>query len=513
MTGGIIQLVSQGDHNIFLTHKPQITLFKTIYRRHTNFSVEQIPQDFISLSPNFNTRATCELGHRGDMIGRIHLLLTLPRISSLPNNIKVAWMRKIGFGIIKSVSLEIGGKLIDKHYGEWLYIMSEIFNKSAHYRSIDNMIGNIKEVTDFTESKEYFNLYIPLQFWFCRNNPLPLLALQYNKVKITVEFNDIKTCLLVSPTHYIELYNDVVNYKAQEYIEQNVDGVIASGIFSHYDISNKRLYYKKVSKNDFKTITTNLSIQSDIHDLLFDQSNTKYFIKGLTSNCYSIPNINTYSKTHTVFDTQISNLSISNCSLLVDYYYLDIEERNMFYKTHHKCLIEQLIKTPEQTIESTNTTNNIEITGLCKLLVWIVKQDYLSETYNSDIFNYTDSYIYNNNKQIGKSLVQNQTIKLNSVARLSKRDYKYFNHIQPTEHNYEGNISEGINMYSFSLDASTLQPNGVCNMGQITNTQLDITVNNIVSLLNKAKLSVYSWGYNILEITNGYAGLLFSNYH
>jgi hypothetical protein len=106
MTGGLMQLVAYGEQDIFLTHDPQITFFKVVYRRHTNFSIEQIPQTFTH-KPNFGKRVSCIVSKSGDLLGNMFLLVILPSIpqifntdGSIDNLTKFAWIRKIGFGII-----------------------------------------------------------------------------------------------------------------------------------------------------------------------------------------------------------------------------------------------------------------------------------------------------------------------------------------------------------------------------------------------------------------------------
>jgi len=131
MTGGLIQLMALGNEDLYLTSDPQITFFKMVYKRHTNFSVESVPQNFNS-KPDFGKKITCTLGKNADLISQIYLVVTLPQINyfqesvDLPNLNNCAWIQNIGWNIIKSVEIEIGGYIIDKHYGDWLYIYTEL---------------------------------------------------------------------------------------------------------------------------------------------------------------------------------------------------------------------------------------------------------------------------------------------------------------------------------------------------------------------------------------------------
>ena len=452
-------------------------------------------------------------------MGKVYIIIKLPKIKqfyidsdTIDEITKFAWIKKIGFGIIKYIDIEIGGKLIDRHYGEWLNIWNELFENKNHYKSVNNMIGNIDELTTFTNGKDEYTLYVPLQFWFCRESgsSLPLISLQYSDVKISVELNNAEDCYVMTPTHYIELFSDIVNFTPYEYIEQNINGQIASGLFTHFDFMTKRLYYKKISTNDFQSIpSTSISI-SDITSSIFDSpKNFKYFIRGIDSNYFAMAKPNAIPHINTISYQQVNNLMIPNCFLLVEYFYIDNEERQQMLKTRHDYLIEQVCNISEQTVESTNRIVNIDLIQPSKLLVWVLQQNYIKKQPNNDHFNYTDSYIYKNNKQIGKSLIKQETFKLNSHDRISKRSYQYFNHVQAHQH-LNNELSEGINLYSFGIYPEKLQPSGSCNMSMISNVQLDLTNQNIITIKNTATLRVYSLGYNVLRIVNGIAGLVFT---
>lgn len=515
MTGGIIQLCAHGVQDLFLTHDPQITFFKIVYRRHTNFSIDQIPQDFIN-TPDFGKRATCILSRQGDLIGQIYLVITLPSIKqfyldaeNIDNFTKFAWVRKLGYAMINYIEIEISGQIIDRHYGEWLNIWNELFISPDKVDGLNKMIGNIPELTDFTNGKEAYTLYVPLQFWFCKNTglALPLISLQYSEVKINVELNDVDQCFLITPTNYIEIYNDIVNFQPFEYIEQNVNGVIASGIYTGFDFNTKRLYYKKISRNNFQSIQSTATSLNDIINTIFNDANLKYFITGVTTKKYIEPRFNAVPHPYTPNLTQ--NISITKCFLLVDYIYLDEDERSRFVQTKHDYLIEQVGYVNEQFIEGTNRLMSLDLIQPCKLLVWVAQQDYLTDLNNNDFFNYTDSYIYINEKPAGKSFVKAETIKLAGENLLSKRSYHYFNYVEAYEHCLHS-PNEGINIYSFALFPGKYQPSGSCNMSQIDDIQADLSLTNIITLKNVAKFRAYSLSYNVLRIVNGLSGIVFT---
>jgi hypothetical protein len=105
------------------------------------------------------------------------------------------WYENLGHNLIDEVSIEIGGQTIDKHYGAWLNIWNELTQTAEKSDGYGTMIGNLSTMTDETAGTPECTMYIPLQFWFCRNPglALPLIALQYHEVKFNITFAAFST--------------------------------------------------------------------------------------------------------------------------------------------------------------------------------------------------------------------------------------------------------------------------------------------------------------------------------
>jgi len=186
MGGGLLQLVAYGAQDVYLTGNPQITFFKVVYRRHTNFAIEAIEQTATG-SNSLGSRATFQLTRNGDLIHRVYFYGKIKNNSSS----SVALVPNFGQRLLKTIELEIGGQRIDKHYSEWLYIWNELSLPFGKREGYYKMIGANKENTcTLLETSKSYELYVPLEFWFCRNVglALPLIALQYHEVKINVEY-------------------------------------------------------------------------------------------------------------------------------------------------------------------------------------------------------------------------------------------------------------------------------------------------------------------------------------
>jgi hypothetical protein len=191
MGGGLMQLVAYGAQDIYLTGNPQITFFKVVYRRHTNFAMEAIEQTWNGTEGSASAagRCTATVSRNGDLVNRMYL-----EVAGIGTNQDL----NPGSSFVTDVELEIGGQKIDKQTGQWLEIWSELTqpNPSGHVGDANsiaptgtlfqNMSGMGGAAHDTGADSGNFRHWIPLYFWFCRNPglALPLIALQYHEVKV-----------------------------------------------------------------------------------------------------------------------------------------------------------------------------------------------------------------------------------------------------------------------------------------------------------------------------------------
>jgi len=214
MGGGLMQLVAYGAQDIYLTGNPQITFFKVVYRRHTNFSMEAIEQTFNG-TEGFGQSVTATISRNGDLVHRMYLehSVTFEGPDAAGS---LAILNNYGNNLMKDVELEIGGQRIDRHYGHWMSVWSQLSEDNPTGKSgtlFNKMSGNgnavaigiatgssssetgawtiTPEATEEDEAEAH--IFVPLQFWFCRNPglALPLIALQYHEVKVKIAFEEI----------------------------------------------------------------------------------------------------------------------------------------------------------------------------------------------------------------------------------------------------------------------------------------------------------------------------------
>jgi len=268
-----MQLVAYGAQDVYLSGNPQITFFKVVYRRHTNFSVEPIPQTWNGVG-DFGRTVTCNINRNGDLITNMYLVVELSDTTAQSYSVPWGYVRRLGNALIQSAKIEIGGSQIDMQYGDWLNVWYELTHKTGQEAGYAKMIGDTNELKAVnTKGKSAQTLYVPLQFWFNRNNglALPLIALQYHDVRVTVVLNTRASC---------------INYG------------------------------------------------------------------GSTA-----PNFN-------------NGQGMDDCYLLIDYVYLDSEERKRFAQASHEYLIEQLQFTGPESLTSTNNKYRLNFNHPCKYVVW-----------------------------------------------------------------------------------------------------------------------------------------------
>jgi len=196
MGGGLLQLVAYGAQDVYLTGNPQITFFKVVYRRHTNFAIEAIQQTFNG-NPGYGNTVNCQISRNGDLINRMYLQVDVPSATAGTDT----YVNYLGLRLLKSVVIEIGGQQIDKHYSDWMYIWNELSLPTGKRYAYDKMVGaDYGDTTGSVSTATTTTLYVPLEFWFCRNVglALPLIALQYHEVKVKIEFEQKSNCIVTS---------------------------------------------------------------------------------------------------------------------------------------------------------------------------------------------------------------------------------------------------------------------------------------------------------------------------
>ena len=496
MGGGLMQLVAYGAQDIYLTGNPQITFFKVVYRRHTNFSMEAIEQTFNG-SAGFGKKVVCTVSRNGDLIHRVYLQVTLPEINVASSNY-TRWVNWVGHALIKNVNIEIGGQEIDKHYGDWLHIWNELTQTASKQAGYTNMVGNVDRLFRPTGAGKKIpetTLFIPLQFWFNRNPglALPLIALQYHEVKINLEFRP---------------FGDLIGHTGNSH--GITDDIVSASLYVDY------IYLDTDERRRFAQVSHEYLIEQlqFTGDESVSQENVKVklnFNHPCKELIWVVQLDGVVSTAGTTPETIQENNSTKNTALVNGaqwFNYTDRADVTPYVQTDSLVMSDMMdgvIDTDPTDQDPDNQTFGIG-TGADKAPTTFAGGDALGGDTDGLGLLSQHNPLYDT----GVNPVSKAKLQLNGHDRFSVREGRYFNLVQPYQH-HERVPATGINVYSFGLKPEEHQPSGTCNMSRIDNATLQLTLTKDAVTNNSGKVRVYATNYNVLRIMSGMGGLAYSN--
>ena len=481
MGGGLLELVAHGVQDIYLIGNPQITFFKIVYKRHTNFSMESVQATF-SGTADFGNTIVVSLPRKGDLVHTMILEVDVPAIASeysTNDNGTLSYVNSLGHALIDYIELEIGGQKIDKHYGEWMEIWTQLSYGESKQNAYDQILprANIDTTQNNTVAgKSATTVYIPLQFWFCRNIglALPLIALQYHEVILKIKFQ---------PFSKVHTFGSNQAFT----ITQSGTTITQSGTnprnFHNSNDTSKTITYK-----DGTTATATYASATTI-------TSSRSVTIGTAEEIYLTPD-NDLSATY----------SITAARLYIDYIFLDTFERKKFAEMKHRYLIEQIQYNDGESIpDGTSTkTINIPFNLPVKSIYWVSQLNNAVLAKNNDRFNFSSQI---NRSETLADPISKAVLKFNGVERFEERNGAYFRLIQPFQkHTRVSKLY--IYMYSFCLNPEAHQPSGACNFSKINNADLHLTY---ASNIGSSSVRVYALTYNVLRIFSGMGSVAFSN--
>ena len=593
MGGGLMQLVAYGAQDVYLTGNPQITFWKVTYRRYTNFAIESIEQTFNGQA-DFGRRVQCTISRNGDLAYRTYLQVTLPEINQLmgtgyntsnASTVYARWLDYPGEQLIAQVEVDIGGQRIDKQYGDWMHIWNQLTMTSEQTPGYFKMIGNITQLTFITDPSfaevdgpcdslaprqvcaprnalPEYTLYIPLQFWFCTNPglALPLIALQYHEIKITLDIRPIDECLWAVTT---------LNCNANSYSGQTsaantgnqANGQYASGrpvpaaIAYNQSLVAASIYVdyvfldteerRRMAQNPHEYLITQLQFTGD--ESVGSSSNKiklnfNHPVKELIWVVQPDQNVDYCSSLvcdallYKVLGAQPFNYTdaidaLPNAihafggpaELSGDYGFIDA--RGMFddagavdvdaTTTGYWHGPSNPYSQPNLGFDPNQQLNMpMDNTLMNGLSTNTVPMDPTGRNQNSGVSDAGTFVLCETSLTLhcwGLNPVITGKLQLNGQDRFSEREGSYFSWVQPFQC-HTRTPDEGINVYSFALRPEEHQPSGTCNFSRIDNATLQLVLSNAtVEGTKTAKVRVYATNYNILRIMSGMGGLAYSN--
>ena len=524
-----MQLIALGAQDLYLTSNPQITFFKTVYRRHTNFSIQTM-EHTMGGNPDFGRKSMVTILRTSDLVYRAYLRVTIGATDGGSGSVW-GYVDRLGHAIIKSVEIEIGGSKIDKHYGVWLDVWYELTRNSSHDEGYKRMIGCVPELTDVKAgTKPEYTLYVPLQFWFCRTpgNAIPSIALQFHESRMHFEWEYVNklvnyrgtmptgihirdACLLVDHIFldneerfkYAQLGHEYLFEQLQFLGEESATETM-SKIKLNFNHPTKEIVW--VTKNGRFSGERYLGMTVDEAAIELVKAQVVLGAVGTTVTL----NGNNIDSVGGVDNDKITLLSGSApISLLSNVDSDNTADVGGLYSKIVAATVMAQGPLPED-IHVVSVTHNITIQDLLPLssikdgraLSHVASKQGDGVTVN--LFSNYGMYLDGSCNPTKKALIQ-----FNGHDRFEEKSGEYFNYVQPYQH-HSNTPKDGINTYSFALKPEEHQPSGSANLSRIDNTQLNITYNPGFPH-HKNRLHVFAFSYNTLRIIGGLCGVAFSN--
>lgn len=560
MAGGILQLIAYGSQDVYLTNNPQITFFKTVYRRHTNFSIESFERT-VQDNPNFGTKNEITLFRNGDLITKMYLKIVVSNVV-VPDNARFAWTRRLGHALLNSLEILIGGVRIDRFTGTWLDIWYELARSGNHDNGYAKMIGDVNLMTNFNNvNKPEYVIYIPLKFWFNKyiGLALPMIGILYHTVSIKMEFNTRERVIIRDNNFNVDNINELQFLDVSLLIDYIYLDAIERRKFA--SISHEYLI-EQVQDTGPEPLETNirrtlLHFNHPCKELIWAMKNGNYTSSKLFLCYTNDDNWKTILK-----DCSATILQDSLLLLNPPEFGVDDQGNQIIIEPGEDPPSEGSWEEFEPISFGATSNGKINVINNGTMSLWINTSSLLVGTYNlfdkisatieinSDnivsIFNITSTLSVrdisipielmvdtraNSNDVIinifsnygilidgSENPVEFALLKFNNMERIDKRNGKFFNYLQPELH-HSNTPKDGINVYSFCINPEIHQPTGADNFSVIENIFFSVWIKDStlqdffpdLNIINEnTELFMFALSYNVLKISNGLAGVAYN---
>ena len=451
MAGGLMQLVAYGAQDVYLTGQPKVTFFQAVYKRHTNFAMENIQQT-VNGTPSNSGRVSVTIARNGDLVGDMYVALVPSSATLLVTNnagFDSCWVAERA---IAAVELTIGGQRIDKHYQAWFRLYAEVFLAESDKINYGKMTSSASPDTTNATNRTY--VYLPLLFFFNRNPGLflPLIALQYHEVRLDFDLTATFSSYFGASSPTFEVWANYVYLdteerrrfaqKGHEYLIEQVQHTGGDSI-------------TVASTGGAQTIR--LSYNHPVKELIWCYQNT------------------TSTATNSMWNFSTGTTTV-----------------NLTCSTHPTIVAGVL----PHVVGAPHLFSNIAVgsstAGTLTSNIGWVEEGSASSTAATSC-------------EVGP--LRDFKLVLNGQDRFKEQLGKYFNQYQPYVY-HSGTPYPGIYVYSFALQPEEHQPTGTCNFSRIDNAQVAI---NMKSGYSTPLQRMFAVNYNILRIQSGMGGLAFSN--
>lgn len=564
MSGGLLQLVAYGSQDIYLTGNPQITFFKLVYRRHTNFAMEE--QEISLNAPNFGQNGTVVIPRSGDLITKVYFLVKIDKVL-LSEGSKFGWVRRLGYAMLDSVEITIGGSRIDRHFGTWLNIWYELAHHAGDgERGFAKMIGDVPEMTAYNcEDKPEYTLYIPLKFWFNRHVglALPLIALQYHEVRLDYEFAKVddlivaneqfhrcdKKCLRIKDAQLLVKYIFLDTEERRRFAQ----------VGHEYLIEQLQYHEEAVTGNSSRL---NLNFNHPTKEFVWVYQNANY-ISGKTFPFYSDAAVwdkdvlveaatKILEESIVLISTQTTlpgpsgedcvvvpaeNECVPKCGEWQEFCpgFSGVTCNGKICVTNESDDKALWINTDSLSICGYSLTDkiyaDIKVTKENMVKITNVRTCLTARDLSIPVERLDDTRAFSDDPFVNQFInygvlidgtgnpVKDALIQFNGHDRFDRREGSYFNYVIPDEA-HTNTPADGVNVYSFALHPEEHQPSGSANLSRIDTVILHINwadptakhgLPDLCLFNNGSQVTVYAVNYNVLRIMSGMGGLAYSS--
>jgi len=626
MPGGLLSILSYGSTDLFLTGAPQISFFKIVYRRHTNFSIESIE---IGLNTNINFEDEYQIifDRIGDLVGKCYLKIKLPEVYFNRDEFSLPYTPYNDTPAEDLNNYNTVKTYMDYNMKAYRVATDDVNVKNMTIQKFlkdigDQFAGNGTAYTEYNDLRKNQNKNERI-YSIMYNASIYDIYLKYNSQISNLTNSDIKyiynliELAVINSVKTIKYFWEIYEYKYNIYTiraSNNLKFAWNKNIGHNLiDYINVTLGGEEIDKHNGNLFELNYQ--------LTHRSNLDMVYNKLIGN---LPELTTYDETikpsyilniplnfwfnknmgsaFPLIASQYSDLAmklklrnINQCgliesvsgetysledlwndknyklevSLLVDYIFLDGQERKKFAQSSHEYLIENYqtitynLSNLQSQINQDNLKTDLIISNMismsvdldlkhpCKQIIWSFQKEKYLDDKNGLLKCIYNNYSININEN--KNPLQNANITLNGYDRMNKKlgTGEYYNLIQPYQHNT--NIpNTGIYAYSFGIFPEEIQPSGACNFsrfgGQSLNFVLDENMfyysnsdidpniippqkieieydeleevdldQNIIEsesykkyLYTDIVFNLFAKGYNVIRINGGFSGLAFS---
>ena len=399
MVGGLLELCSKGGQDTYFICNPEMSFFKKMYKRHTNFSLETNKYQF-NEDVNFGKVVNFTIPRKADLLKNVSIQFELPKLES-----GFKYVNYIGYSLIDYIEISIGNTVIQRLTGEWLYIYNQLSLNKNKKESYEIMVGG-KSGGNYNNSySDEGTFIVPINFWFTRDIGLavPIVSLQYHEIEIKMAVRKFDEC------------------------------------------------WKKYYNNS---------------------------------------------------DNKPKEVKITNCSINLEYVYLDQIERKEFAQSNHEFLIKQIQYITSNSIKENQDNIKINLNfynPIIELIFVVQRRESLTNT---------KDYLYYGKTTSGGDTVKSAKLLLNNEERIPEMTGKELRLLNVLDKHTNVPTYNYIYLYSFSLKPESYQPAGSYNFSRFDNKELVIEFEDGIKVSN---VKVYAVSYNFLRISKGMGGLAYIN--